>query len=128
MPAVTYDTRKGETVARDVQHGLLALARAAARGMVDALKGTYPQVSGALVRGVIARDKRLSNTGALVQTRAHHAHLYELGTRPRFDALHANRSTGAMPRRATFVPAAVRARDGFAREAQAFIDRDREIV
>ena len=128
MGQVTYDAGKIEAVGREVRLSILAFAREAAQRMAGALVSAYPSVTGALRRGVTARNKRQADTGSLVQTRAAHAHLYELGTRQRFDATHANRRTGAMPNANVFVPLAIRTRDGFARDAQTMLNRDREIV
>jgi hypothetical protein len=79
----------------------------AAETMVAELDNEYPEVTGALKRGV--KIERVNAFFVRVKNTARHAELYERGTVQRFTAdKGANR--GTMPAGKVFIPAAIKAR------------------
>lgn len=125
--SVTFDAGRLEAAGKDVRQAILTLALSAGAQMASTLRSEYPTVTGHLRRGVRQGAHR-EGRGAIVQTTAPHAHLYELGTQMRQDATRKNKSTGRMPARHVFVAAATRTRASFARDVQALLDQSREIV
>jgi len=98
-------------------------ADAAAARVVAGVRGAYARGrTGNLIRGVRV-DTRSAMEGdrvwALARTGAPHSHLYEWGTKGRHNARGAYR--GAMPRRVTFVPIAIRERERFNAELRAIL-------
>lgn len=68
----------------------------------------YPERSGNLKRGVIVKASAAGRygTGALIQNRAKHAYIFEMGTQARHTDLGANR--GSMPVGNIFIPIVAR--------------------
>lgn len=85
---------------------------------------TYPRRTGNLRDGVSVKDLPSGQYGAgrLVQNRAQHAYLFEVGTEARHTKLGADR--GSMPAGKVFIPAVIRHRRKMYEELKALLARE----
>lgn len=86
------------------------IVEAAANGAAAQIQGAYAVDDGDLRDGVYVRPSEVGTfgAGAIVVSKAPHAHLYEFGSQVRRTKAGANR--GAMPPKPTFVPIVIRKR------------------
>lgn len=114
-------------LSREWQARVNDLARSAADGMVTEVRSTYPERSGNLRRG-LATVLGTSGPSVKVRSGAPHAHLYEFGTRDRFDRTKRTPAyRGAMPRANVFIPAAMRHRRTFLDVCQDLANEPKEL-
>lgn len=123
----TEALRRGMDRACDaIRHEMHALVLETGEAFASTLRGTYPRVTGALVRSV--RLRRLTGGGVRVSATAPHTHLLEYGTRPRVNYTRKNAARGRMAASPIFVPEAVTERAAFFRRAEAILGQRRELV
>lgn len=98
----------------------------AASSMVALLHAKYPIKTGSLRRGVTKR--KASTFGFVVRSSAPHVHFLEKGTKERRDPTRRNARRGRVKPNPIFVPQAVRERRSFLADAQAILDRPKELA
>lgn len=118
-----------EQLGETVQQEAAGIVEGSARLMAANVAPQYASRTGTLRDRVVVEKGRIASVGTQalrwkVRNKAPHAWLYEKGSAQRFTAgTGANR--GRMPAKATFVPAAIRAREGMRRQLIALVKRQR---
>jgi hypothetical protein len=87
--------------------------------MATEVRNEYPEVTGALDRGV--KVERVNPFRARVKSTARHAYLYERGSVERMWA--SGKKTGSMPPANVFIPAAIKARRQMVERLTRLIER-----